>query len=509
MIPKIQIMDTIQQKKLTDITAVAAQNIIFPFIKGEPGKGKIKDFLKIHNIDYVYDYAELGYYCDNTKLDILKKFCEIKQMTYMEIPSDCKNFSEFKAENTKANLAYVLGEIAIHAEEMGMLYKDPADLLNQDCLKEPIKDEKCKKLAFLVKAHTNLLNAQVRFENSQLMDIPELDSGINTEPTLSNIEPLHVTLKNITAKVCERFKNYRETGKVVISGLETGYSRLDDLLDGLQPKRLISLAARTGMGKTWVALNLLNQIAIEKNSPVIYVSLEMDKEQLIYRLLTLRTSINAKRIRRGQLDEHELQEILMASAKIESSPIDIVDDSCNNDLETLINFLKSFQATKKSCVIIIDHIGLMHSTKNNSNRTIEVGEITSRLKSLTHELNIPIIQLVQLNREADKATRPSLMHLRESGSIEQDSDIVIFIYRVGYYNAEKEDNILELIVDKNRDGERGIIKFDMTSWLLKEIQKLEQANQPKQADKQKSVVGEEEVMMTAQQVLNNPNPRKR
>ena len=299
-------------------------------------------------------------------------------------------------------------------------------------------------------------------------------NNVQTNGTIKSIGQVIKDIKFID-KINEKFSHYSKTKTVTLSGIATGYKVFDDLVDGLQPQHLIALAARTGMGKTWVALNLIYKISVIQDIHTCLFSLEMSSTQLLNRLVSLLTNINAKKIKRGQLAEEEFNEIINAIAQISQAPIDITDNPENSDLDTLIENLRTIHKEKKPELIIIDHIGLIHSKleNRNRNRVEEVGEITRRLKLTANELNIAIIQLVQLNRSADDAERPQRKHLRESGAIEQDSDIIIFIYRPDYYNQEKDPGIVELIVDKNREGEEGTVFFKRlkNSWLLEEINK--------------------------------------
>ena len=240
------------------------------FIKSEPGKEKIKDFLKANKIDYIYDYAELGYYCENTKSDNLKEFCETKQMVCIELPSECKTFSEFKIENIKENLTYVTDNIAKISAELGLQYKEAEDLLQQDCLKEPIKDKRCRELVFFINAYTNLLNAQVRFENSVLMNKSVTDSADKVKTAQSISELLDKHAANLA-----KYKDQDYLGLPQITIPE-----LDNKLLGL--RKLMMICAAPNTGKTSLTIQFgMDILSNNPDSCLLFVSLEMPIDDIL------------------------------------------------------------------------------------------------------------------------------------------------------------------------------------------------------------------------------------
>jgi len=308
---------------------------------------------------------------------------------------------------------------------------------------------------------------------------------------------------NYIQVLSEKFSNYSAKKEFSLSGIPTGYKALDNLLDGLEGSRLITIAGRTGMGKTWVILNLIINIAIKQHRKVLLVSLEMSLKQLTHRLISLLTGISVKKIRRGELDEKEWDAIVIAHATIAESSIFITDDPRNADVFFLLDNIKRIHKEFNQEVIFIDHIGLITSKTHTTNRVNAVSEITRSLKLAANDLNIPIILASQLNREADNAERPELRHLRESGSVEQDSDIIIFVYRADYGDKEKP-RALELIVKKNRDGEEGTINFyfkNTSSWLLVEKQEPKTPSTHKDTVDSCSAYKEEEAIMTSEEAL--------
>ncbi len=287
---------------------------------------------------------------------------------------------------------------------------------------------------------------------------------------------------NLIDIIKNRAEEYAKNGKTTLSGLSTGYEKLDEITDGFQKEHLIILAARTAMGKSWVALNFIKNIAIDQQRPATLFSLEMSNNQIIYRLLSLCSKVPARKIRNGDLTNTELEKINKAYEQIKSSPLFLSDCPKNSNLEELRKNIS--KASKESDLIVIDHVGLIKAYNNqNNNRVSEMGEITRSLKLSTKEHKIPILCVAQLNRNADKDEPPKLSDLRESGSIEQDSDVVIFIHRSDYFSEEKKPKELDLIIAKNRDGEQGKtvnFTYDKGSWHIKEKAVINEEIKPAQ-----------------------------
>ena len=241
-----------------------------------------------------------------------------------------------------------------------------------------------------------------------------------------------------------------------LTGLSTGFKDLDRLTTGLQPSDLILVAARPSMGKTAFTLNIASHVAIKENKPVALFSLEMSKEQLMQRMLCAEGLIESQRLRVGDLDEQDWQKLIAAADKFSKAPL-YIDDTPGISIMELRSKARRLQQEKGLSLILIDYLQLMQgrSTKGNDNRQQEISEISRSLKSLARELNVPVIALSQLSRsvESRQIKKPMLSDLRESGSLEQDADIVIFLYREDYYNAETENkNITDVIIAKHRNG---------------------------------------------------------
>lgn len=253
----------------------------------------------------------------------------------------------------------------------------------------------------------------------------------------------------------------RSLGKSDI-GIKTLFYDLDAITQGFQKSDLIIVAGRPSMGKTSVVLNLAKNVAESQDVPVCVFSLEMSKEQLTYRLLSMEVGIESTRLRAGRLHQDEWPRLGQAIDSLEKLPIYIDDKPNLNVLEmrALCRRLIAEQG-KDIGLIIIDYLQLMEGTTSD-NRVQELSRITRGLKGMARELNVPVIALSQLSRGVEARTnkRPMLSDLRESGSIEQDADLVIMIYRDEYYNTETEDRgITELIVTKHRNGPVGNVKL--------------------------------------------------
>lgn len=254
----------------------------------------------------------------------------------------------------------------------------------------------------------------------------------------------------------------REANKGQLSGVNTGFFDLNTLTSGFQKSDLIILAARPAMGKTSFALNLAENVALKAQKPVAVFSLEMSKEQLVQRLLCARAEVDSSRVRTGQLHSEDWEKLGEAMAELGEAPI-FIDDSAGVTVMELRGKCRRLQA---QCggdlgLIVIDYLQLIEG-RSNDNRINQISEISRGLKLIAREINVPVLALSQLSRavEARQDKRPMLSDLRESGSIEQDADIVMFIYRDDYYNDESEKpGIADIIIAKQRSGPTGQIEL--------------------------------------------------
>ena len=252
--------------------------------------------------------------------------------------------------------------------------------------------------------------------------------------------------------------------KGVLRGVKTGYRDLDNMTAGLQRSDLIILAARPAMGKTTLVTNLAYNVATIEKKTVLFFSLEMSKEQLIDRMLADAAGVDSWNIRTGNLSEEDFAKLAEASGEMAEAPI-FIDDTPGVSVLEMRTKARRAAHDGELGLIIIDYLQLMQgsgSAQANGNRVQEVSEISRGLKLLARELNVPVIALSQLSRSVENRSPqiPQLADLRESGSIEQDADIVMFIYREAYYNPETErENITDLILAKHRHGPTGTVEL--------------------------------------------------
>lgn len=257
-------------------------------------------------------------------------------------------------------------------------------------------------------------------------------------------------------KIEELTKN---KGKVV--GVETGFADFDMRTSGLQPSDLILVAARPSMGKSSFAINIAQYAAVHNKVPVAIFSLEMSKDQLVQRMLSSETNVELQRIRTGDLNEDDWMRLVQAAEPLSQAPI-FIDDTPGISAMEIRSKARRLKLEHGLGLIVIDYLQLMSGRGKAESRQQEVSEISRSLKALARELDVPVIALSQLSRapEARQDHRPMLSDLRDSGAIEQDADLVVFLYRDEYYNPETEKkNIAEAIIAKQRNGPTGTVEL--------------------------------------------------
>lgn len=268
----------------------------------------------------------------------------------------------------------------------------------------------------------------------------------------------------INATLRENLKELEDTSRKVgeIAGLSTGYPKLDAILLGMQPGQLIVLAARPAMGKTSLALNVAVSSCLQSGLPVAIFSLEMLATELSMRILTGRAKVDSKRVRTKNFLDTDLRSLARATQELSALPI-LINDSGNTTILDIQSQCRKIKADQGLGLIVIDYLQLMGSASKTVQREQQIAEISRGLKTMAKELGCPVVALSQLNRgvESRPDKRPNTADLRESGAIEQDADIVMFVYRDEVYNKEstKEPGVAEIIVGKNRAGEIGTAKL--------------------------------------------------
>ena len=257
-----------------------------------------------------------------------------------------------------------------------------------------------------------------------------------------------------------------------VQGLPTGFADLDKILSGLQPSDMVVLAARPSVGKTALALNIARHVGVDNGQGVLVFSLEMAKEQLTQRLLCMEGRIDSTRLRSGFLAGNEMAKVQPAAGRLYGAPI-FIDETPNINVLELRSKARRHMAQHETKLIIIDYMQLMSSgmTRRVESRQVEMSEISRGIKGLARELHVPVMALSQLSREAEKddTGRPKLSHLRESGSIEQDADVVMILWRPPETKLQQHDNRIKLIVAKHRNGPTGTIDLAF----LKDFQRFE------------------------------------
>ena len=274
-----------------------------------------------------------------------------------------------------------------------------------------------------------------------------------------------IRLKELLWPTMERIESQHGKGES-ITGVPSGFADLDDKTAGFQASELVIVAARPSMGKTAFCLNVASHAAIVKGTPTAIFSLEMSKEALVQRLLTAEARVDAHRLRQGQLKDSDYALMARAAGQLSGAPIWIDDSAALTPLELRAK-ARRIKAEADVGLIIVDYLQLMRSPEQAENRTQEISAISRALKALAKELAIPVVALSQLSRAPEQRggehRRPQLSDLRESGAIEQDADVVLFIYRPEMYATEDEREELEgqaeVIIGKQRNGPTGTIKL--------------------------------------------------
>ena len=264
-------------------------------------------------------------------------------------------------------------------------------------------------------------------------------------------------IKDILVDVFENLQELYNQKKHV-TGVPSGFADLDNMTAGFHKSELILIAARPSMGKTALALNMGANAAVRANIPVVIYSLEMSKEQCANRILCSQAMVNSEKVQKGQIEDEEWSKLAMASGELSESAEIIIDDTPGTTVAEIRAKCRKLKLEKDIGLIIIDYLQLIQGSGKATSREQEIAEISRSLKLLAREINVPVIALSQLSRapEARPNHRPMLQDLRESGSIEQDADMVMFIYRDDYYNQDQPPtNDAEIIIAKNRSGPTG------------------------------------------------------
>ena len=273
----------------------------------------------------------------------------------------------------------------------------------------------------------------------------------------------YVPIRKVVMNALDRIEAASKT-QGNVTGIPTGFNSLDYKLSGLQPSDMILVAARPSMGKTAFVLNIAQHVTLKENLPTAIFSLEMSKEQLVNRLFALQAPMDAQLLRNGNLADSDWSKLMEAAGQIAASPL-IIDDTPGISISELRSKCRKYKLEHDLKLVIIDYLQLMSGSGKSDSRQQEISDISRSLKQLARELNVPVVALSQLSRQVEQRPehRPMLSDLRESGAIEQDADVVMFIYRDDYYNKDTEKKgIAEIIIAKQRNGPIGTVEL---AWL--------------------------------------------
>jgi replicative DNA helicase len=322
----------------------------------------------------------------------------------------------------------------------------------------------------------NLISVSNEIINKSYEDNEDVDSILdNAEKSIfeiseKKIRPAFVSIDKILKRSFDYIERLYDR-KGMLTGLSTGFRELDNITTGLQNSDLIIIASRPSMGKTSLAITIARNVAIESHIPVAIFSLEMSSEQIGIRMLCAEAKKDSTKLRTGYLFKSDWPDLTSAAGRLSESPI-FIDDTPALSILDIRARSRRLQAEHKIGLIVIDYLQLMKVRGKVESRQLEISEITRSLKALAKELNLPVIALSQLSRAVEQRThkRPQLSDLRESGAIEQDSDLVLFVYREEAYEEDSENKgIAEVIIGKQRNGPTGTVKLAF----LKEYAKFE------------------------------------
>lgn len=316
-------------------------------------------------------------------------------------------------------------------------------------------------LRALIATATDILNKSYDASKDIEIVLDEAEHAI-FDISENKIRPAFYPFKEIIKESVRTIEKLYER-KELVTGVPTGYEKIDDMTSGFQKSDLIIIAGRPSMGKTAFALNIAQYAALEAAVPVAVFSLEMSKEQLAFRMLSAEARVDSQRIRRGFLGETDWPKLIAAASRLSEAPIYIDDTPAITVLEMKAK-ARRLKAEVDLGLVVLDYLQLMRSSGYKDSREQEISDISRSLKALAKELNVPVVALSQLNRKLEdrQNKRPQMADLRDSGAIEQDADVIAFIYRDEVYDKSEENpekGMAEIIIGKQRNGPTGMIKL--------------------------------------------------
>ena len=315
----------------------------------------------------------------------------------------------------------------------------------------------------------NLIETAIKIQQEAYMDTVDSDSLLDKsersifEITQKKFLRQSNRLYDVLKETFDRIDALHDRKEDRLTGVSTGFFDLDDLTCGLQPSELIIVAARPSMGKTSFALNILENVGVQGGKAAVLFSLEMSAQQIAQNMLCSHVKINAYKMRRGTLQDSEWGKLTMAMGTLSNAPI-FIDDTPGLSILELRAKARRLKSQHDISLIVVDYLQLLESSQGES-RQQEISFISRGLKSLARELEIPVIAVSQLNRsvEAREGHKPRMSDLRESGSIEQDADVILLLHRDEYYDPEKNSGLAEVNIAKQRNGPIGNVKLTFLS----------------------------------------------
>jgi len=367
---------------------------------------------------------------------ILKLYERGEPVDLITLTNELRNQNRLEEAGGAAYLTFLIDSVptAANAEYYSGIIKEKAILRN------------------LIQAGTNIATMGYHEDETAEMIVDKAEQeifGIAQKRLIYDFVPIRKVMTTTFEKIEELYAR-----KAHVTGMPSGYKELDSYTAGFQRANLIIVAARPGMGKTAICMNIAQYLATREKVPVAIFSLEMSKEELAQRLLCSEARIDAQRLRTGYLEEGDWPRMTRAMNVLCEAPI-FIDDTAGLSVMEMRSKARRLKSKTGIEMIIIDYIQLIKGSSRTENRNQEISEISRQLKNLSKELSLPIIAISQLSREVEKRQdkRPMLSDLRESGAIEQEADMVVFIYRDDYYNPHSEKkNKAEVIIAKQRNG---------------------------------------------------------
>ncbi len=383
-------------------------------------------------------------------------FMEMEKLINTSKPIDLITLSESLEKNKKFKKINGFNYLA-------KLSQNIPNITNINYYAEIIKEKSIIRTLIETANEITLLSFNPEGKNSkELVDLAESKIFKISEEKL-NKENYPKNISLIIKNTKKNIKKLHKNPHINITGIDTGYIDLNKKTFGLQKSDLIIIAARPSMGKTTFAMNICENVSMSNTKPVLIFSLEMPSDQIIIRIISSLSRVEQSKIRTGRLTNEDWKKISSAIKILEKKKNIFIDDSCTlTPIDIRSRTRKIYKENKGLSLIMIDYLQLMKTSSYIDNRNLEIAEISRSLKSLAKELKIPIIALSQLNRSSEQRAdkRPINSDLRESGSIEQDADLIIFIYRDEIYNNNSEmKGIAEIIISKQRNGPTGTINL--------------------------------------------------